>query len=122
MEGARVVVFEDNDRLREHACLELENHEHQVTAYAKTLRQALAVVEDIADGEIQADVVLLDGNLGGENRDCYDARQICQRMQERGVAAKVIGFSAGDMRMHGVDVDFDSQKNIFAAIDAIAEF
>lgn len=121
MEEARVVVIEDDEMHRELARQYLAKRKHSVVAEASTVPEAFVLVDRIAASEIEADVILLDGNLTPEAYDGEDARRIAERMSEARVTAKIIGFSLGSMEEYGVEVHADTFKDMHAVIQAIDE-
>ena len=111
MEGARVAVIEDDDFFRDITRRHLERCGHFVVAEATNLTQALGLVGEIAQGNPEVDVILLDGNLREGARDGEDARQIVSKIKETNVKAKVFGFSLSPMSSYGIEVDVDTDKN-----------
>lgn len=120
MEGARIAVIEDREQLRQAMRLLLEHHGHEVVAEAADLDEALALVDDMADGVVKADVMLLDGNLQPATDTGEDARLISERVLNRGLAIAVLGFSLGSMHRYGVEVTADPGKDPIAVVEAIA--
>lgn len=120
MEGARVAVIEDREQLRQMMCMLLEHHGHEVVAEAGTLEEALSLVDAMAEGFVEVDVVLLDGNLQPAAELGDDARQVSERIRERSVGAAILGFSAGSMAQYGVEVTADPGKDPIAVVEAIA--
>lgn len=109
MDKGRVVHFEDNDGLRETIARSISmfsDERHQVIGGAANLTGALALLDEIHTGAVNANVVLLDGNLtpavGGS-----DARKIRQRIRELDLPVRVIGASGETMEANGVEVDID---------------
>lgn len=124
MENARVAIVEDMEKIRQMVRLSLIGDGHNVVAEATNLEEAFSLVDKLAQGEIEADVVLLDGNLGDKTEEKEykphdDARQILARIREAGIASTVIGFSADYLREAGIDVDADTAKSIEAVIETI---
>ena len=111
MEGARVAVIEDDEFFRKITRLHLERCGHFVVAEASNLTQALGLVGEIAQGNPEVDVILLDGNLREGARDGEDARQVISKIKETKVKAKVFGFSLSPMSSYGIEVDVDTNKN-----------
>ena len=111
MEGARVAVIEDSEIFRKITRLHLERCGHFVVAEATNLTQALGLVGEIAQGNPEVDVILLDGNLREGARDGEDARQVISKIKETKVKAKVFGFSLSPMSSYGIEVDVDTNKN-----------
>lgn len=122
MDGARVVVIEDRERNRIEAKKSLETNGHSVVGEAATLIEALSLVDTIGTGELEADVILLDGNLEPDSDLGGDARTIASRIKENGITSRIIGFSSLPMRHYSVEVDADSGKDMNEVIEAIATF
>ena len=64
---AKIVVFEDNPQILKIIGDELRNHD--IVAIGQTLSRAFAILGQLACGEVEADFVLLDGNLRSERHD-----------------------------------------------------
>lgn len=121
MHNAKVVVIEDQDAWRQMAKDYLEACGHTVVAEAISLNEAFGLVDKIADNEVEADVILLDGNLTQDSIDGKHAQQIAARIKERGVTSKVIGFATMYMDYYKVKVDADSLKRMNSVAQAIEE-
>lgn len=121
MDGARVAIIEDDEVFRNMTKRNLEATGHQVVAEASTRQEALSLVEQMAAGEVEADVILLDGNL--TETDTYeDARVIAEQLKNAGVTSVVLGFSLGSLLEHDIEVSADVGKRwgrVAAAIEAI---
>ena len=111
MEGARVAVMEDDAFFRDITRRILEGFGHFVVAEAINLSQALDLISEIAQGNPEVDVILLDGNLCEGARNGEDARQVISKIKETKVKAKVFGFSLSPMSSYGIEVDVDTNKN-----------
>lgn len=110
MEHARIALFEDQDAIRQMVIAVLGNTTHEVVAEAKTVNEALDVVQQVENGDIKIDVVMLDGNLDGGRTDCTDALKIATDIKKRGIPAVIIGFSTYQLQGMGIPVDFDLTK------------
>ena len=119
MEKARIVIVEDSEQMRSIAKRTLRERGHLITGEAATLRDGLALLDSIANGYLEADAILLDGNLTPNDRSGNDARLFVERIRETGVTSKIIGFSAFGMSEYGVEVDVDPGKNMTSVLDAI---
>jgi len=124
MENAPVGIIEDNAAIR-HATkrfLELTSS-HRVISEASTLQEGLAMVDAIARGELDCQVLVLDGNLDSTQVDGSDARAIVERVRAHELGVKIIGFSGYSMQRLGVEVDIDLGKDNYAdlgkTIDAL---
>jgi CheY-like chemotaxis protein len=122
MEGARVVVIEDREPMRRVVARNLHHYGHSVVGEAATFQEALDIVDRIASGELEADVIVLDGNLSPDLNDGREARMIYDRLKQQSVLAKIIGFSMMPMKTYGIAVDADSQKEPDRLIEAIESF
>lgn len=110
MENARIVIFEDNASIRNILTTVMDMSSHSIVAEAATAADALAVVDRMAAGELEADVVVLDGNLDKDSTKCENAKQIAAAMREAGLTAKIIGFSSYELKDFGIAVDVDLTK------------
>lgn len=114
MHEGRVVHFEDSETFRESVAdhLEIQDSAHQIVGEAGDLPSALAALERISRGELEANVILLDGNLTSATNGS-DARTITGRIGELGLAVRVVGLSSDAMEKYGVQVDADITKKSF---------
>jgi len=122
MESARVIIIEDDELFREMTIENLRAIGHQVVGQASTRKEALDLIDSMGRCEVEADVVLLDGNLVPDTDTYEDARIISARLKENGVTSKVLGFSLGTLSSHGIDVDADVGKlwdNVSRGIEAL---
>lgn len=122
MDGAKVAVIEDGDMMRSIVREQLESSGHKVVAEADSLERAFEVVGAIATGDIEADVIILDGNLRPRTDNGEDARRVAEMIRERGVTSKIIGFSLNPMATYGVEVDADPGKDLVGVLFAIHDF
>ena len=111
MDKAKIALIEDVESNRLVFGMYLEDAGHEIVVEATNLGEALAVVDGIADGIHEVDVVLLDGNLQPETDTYDDARAVAERIKERGVSAVVIGFSLGSLNEKGIPVHADTYKS-----------
>lgn len=96
MERANIAIFEDDESLREMLGMIAALYGHDVTAYARSMPEAVAVIETMAAGEI--DVAIVDGNLDRQKIDGHDGAEITRLLHEKFEDTVVIGFSAsGDV-------------------------
>jgi CheY-like chemotaxis protein len=120
MENARIAIIDDHKSNRTLAKFSLEARGHTVVAEASSRQEAFDLVDQMAKGNVVADVILLDGNLG--HTDTYeDAMVIAERLRETGVTSKVLGFSVGSLGEHGIQVDADTFKSPRTAAEIIKE-
>jgi len=85
MEKANVVIIEDNGQMRNLVKRCLETHGHLITGEAATLHDGLTLLDSIANGDLDADAILLDGNLTPNGHSGNDARLLIERIRETGV-------------------------------------
>jgi CheY-like chemotaxis protein len=113
MENARVVVIEDNPIPRRIVRAALETNGHQIVAEAASMEQAMEVIGRLAINELEADVILLDGNLDSNKVDYSDARQIMAELKQANIGAAVLGFSGELLKDINppIDVIEDTAKN-----------
>lgn len=110
MEHARIALFEDQENIRQLIAAALDQSTHEIVAEASTVDEALQVVDQVERGDLNVDVILLDGNLDSGQMDCSDARRIAAEIKDRGIPAVIIGFSAYRLQRFGVPVDIDATK------------
>ncbi len=126
MKNANVLIFDDNDNVRQLARFWIDRAGHTVVGEATTLDDALASVDALAQGEQECDVLVLDGDMSGRGagQNAVDATIITSRIREHGLSLKIIGFSAGEPLSEqevAVDVDLDKLevKQLPAIIEAL---
>lgn len=112
MEVGKVAIFEDDPHFSERAArfIEMGESPHTVVATANTLDGALEVVGQIAEGELECNVVVLDGNLTPETADGRDARTITAAIRDAKLPVKIVGFSLDRMSAYEVEVSVDLGK------------
>ena len=84
MRFGRVAYFEDNVALADSVIMGLDlfsDSRHQVVAHATNLSGALAILDQVAVGEIKANIVMTDGSLTG-SVGTRDAKTILERVHE----------------------------------------
>lgn len=110
MQEGRVIHIEDEAGLRGAVGRQLDIMDrHQVVAEAATLEDAEAVLSGAASGEIDANIVLLDGSLSGGN-GWSDALRVTEKIQELGLVVRVVSLSSNDLKANGVPVDASVTK------------
>lgn len=102
---ARVAIIEDVPDLRFHYTFALEEHGHEVVAEAGTLAEARALVHTL--GEIEVNVVLLDGNLSNDQNDGSEGRMLADAIKRDYPDTKIIGITSDPNGVNGVD------KNVY---------
>jgi CheY-like chemotaxis protein len=119
MEHANIVIFEDNEGIRETTVKLISLLGHTVTAQAATLETSLQTIDEIEAGSVACDAVILDGNLEPNTTMGSDAVVIAARLRELERPVKIIGFSAKSMSEQGVRVDYDTCKEPGKLRDAL---
>jgi DNA-binding response OmpR family regulator len=114
MENARIAVFEDKETIRNFLCAAVETTSHSIIGEAATLQDALQLIEDE-----EFDVAIVDGNLHPENGYCEDGKEIVAQVRAKKHAAKIIWFSAQPAKSVNIEVDIDTGKDIFGAVEAV---
>jgi CheY-like chemotaxis protein len=113
MKNANVLLFDDNDNVRQLARFWLDRAGHMVVGEATSLDEALATLDAVAQGEPECDILILDGDMSGRGtgQNAVDATLVTSRIREHGLSMKIIGFSAGEpLSDQGVPVDIDFDK------------
>lgn len=118
MERARIAVFEDDHSHQQLIDEVAVIYGHEVVMGVDSLRFALEALQLIVEHKLKVDAYILDANLGAD-RDGRDAFLIADRMNELGIKGLRIGYSANE---YPVPVDFDSEKDVFKAMDFITEY
>lgn len=118
MKSADILLVEDVSFVREVVRERLEAP-YRITREAATLDEALEAIEDVAQGNLACDVVVLDGDLVDLDESSrhpfagYAASQVVSRIRQMELPLKVIGFSANSLTELGIPVDVDVQdKNV----------
>lgn len=123
--GLQVVVFEDDLWIQALIRRHVEKSKHTLVAEAGTIEDALQVVENIGNSSILADVILLDGTLGGDRERGHHATIIYDRMRALGLTTRIIGISM-DPLSNFIPMDIDLTKTGIAngglapALDSLA--
>jgi len=108
-ENARVIIVEDEPDWQELAADFITDAGHSVVGSALNIDAARLLIHAIAKGEIEADVVVLDGNLTRRS-DGTEAHIVCETIQQTGALLKVVGFSGSPMSDYDLTVDADVTK------------
>jgi hypothetical protein len=112
MHNGRIAYFEDHVGLADLTQNLIETFgegRHQVVARAADLGGALAVLDQIASGEVEANVIMSDGSLSRGTAGS-DARTIMGRVEALGLNVKTILMSNQSAEAIGVAVDVDLPK------------
>lgn len=125
---ARVLLFEDDPNMVMLAGFAIEDSGHELVATADSITKAQGFLAQLIRNEIQADVLLLDGNLDRSDkpstfrvdglvvepdngRSLYaDARMITNIIAKSELNLPTIGISGDEMELNGVTVDYDLGK------------
>jgi hypothetical protein len=111
MEKANVVLIEDGHDHRELVQRHIDVSDHEITREATTFEEGMAVIDEIANGEVPCDVVILDGNLDPSlPKDYRHARALLGKMRELQLNVKIIGFASYKLSKFDIDVDADLDK------------
>ena len=114
MQNGKVVHFEDDKGFRAMIKKSLKTfslERHGVVGEAADLAGSIAVLDQIKSGELDANVVLLDGNLSLGVASGEDARTIADYIKQNEVPVRVVGLGGQAMSDAGVEVDIDVAKN-----------
>lgn len=123
MQGAKVAVFEDNQDFHRIIETYLEIHGHTITALETSREGALRALDSMSAGDLEADVVLLDGTLEHETPGLQgeDAAAIIARIKELGISSWVVGISSFELRVFGIEVDVDLTKQDIASVGHVID-
>jgi CheY-like chemotaxis protein len=109
MEGAKVVIFEDDEDWQEIIGEIIEGAGHEVIARATTMDGARAVIDGFADDAV--DVAVVDGNLTRHNTSGRDGAEVAERLRAKiGEKLVIIGCS-GTNTVDGADHTVSKAKN-----------
>lgn len=122
MENAQVAVFEDKTELYEVIETVLNDAGHAITAVADNLDVALEKLRLIKSGDIDCDIIILDGNLRAGMYCGSHAMEIVEFIEENDIDVQVIGFSADPMSDYDISVDGEvKSKHVHDLPRAIGE-
>ncbi len=121
MSARNIVHFEDDEEWREIVRRAIERTPHDLVAEADTLLGALAVLDQMQAGLIEADVVILGGNFRDrislmESAAGDEPAIILEGINERGLRVTTIGLAGLAMEDYGVEVDIDVTKERAAVL------
>lgn len=111
MENARVMIVDDNVWERRLVGKALVGSGHEVVHETDSLNSTLNALEDIRDGRLECDAIVLDGNLDRTSRHCADAKIVASLARAYELNVKLIGHSTYDMLAMGVELDSDPGKH-----------
>lgn len=126
MEGARIAVIEDMPGSQKVVARTARIAGHEVVATANDLPQAIELSEKIVGGELEVDVVVLDGNLSPDFGGGADARHVMRLLgyhnpemigydgSDEQTIVPVIGYSALSFREYGLTPACDAGKSDLA--------
>jgi len=113
VENARIALIEDNEGLRQ-TLSNILSLEHTITGEAGTLPEALELVDEIADGNVECDILITDYNLTSGVSSCEDGQAITERAAERikrsGLPLFLIGYSGQAQSRPDIEVDVAIDK------------
>jgi len=122
MEHAKVLLVEDKVIFHDAVRDVLENSGHSlIEPPVDNTEKVLEILDQIKAGERICDVIILDGHLSPGSANGEDARIIVNRIRERKLPVKVIGFSACNMGDYGIEVDADPTKDGYEQIPSIID-
>jgi CheY-like chemotaxis protein len=106
MEGARVLVIDDESRIRGIVRRNLEVCGHSVAGEAGSVDTAEALVNRIAegDGSDQVDAAVVDGNLRRNVYDGTDGARVAKHIRDTLGSVIIVGMSLGGP-VAGADVN-----------------
>ena len=121
MEQARIVLVEDSDSIRQLLREELTEKGHLIVREASAPYEADRVADELASRRLQADFVVLDGNLTPDSYDSLHAVRFVERLQIARVfpgLLDIIVFSGNDQLPQALQIN-DIYKAQKPAIDTI---
>lgn len=121
MENANIVLIEDKEQIRSLVHRWLDKSDHVITHEADSLDKAIQAVEDVASGELACDVVILDGNLEALKGNNEDARIVVDRIRERNLDVKIVGFASLPLSLSGIEVAANCDKSLLSELPGIID-
>lgn len=120
----QVAVIEDKPEIIEQVEFFLDRSGYEVAATASNMSEALALIQNIGEGALKCDVIVLDANLSAQRNCGMDAKIITDEIRRHKIGAYVLGFSGSAMAdyAHDIKVDADVRKkphNIVQTIDEL---
>ncbi len=115
MQNGKIVIIEDAPLLRSYFCDVVSAAGHEIVAQADNLPDAETIVDRIASGVMEADVIVLDGRFPNAS----DGEIVANRLREQNVGAWVIGWSTS--WLEGVDIDLGKQCEPDDMLQALAD-
>ncbi len=114
MSMKRIVHFEDDAEWRELVREAVEESPHELIAQADSLPSSLTILNQMQSGEIEADTVILGGNLSERGwlakAAGEDPKIIMEAIAQKGLRVTTIGMAGLAMTEYGVEVDIDVPK------------
>ena len=102
MEGARVIIIEDDPRLRQGVRVNLEARDHRIVGEAGTVDEAVELVDSLTSDDV--DIAVVDGNLSHEAEGGFEGERIANLIHEKLPGVVVVGCSL-DGGVRGSDKD-----------------
>lgn len=119
MEHARVIIVEDDPRIRALFVENLEACDHTVVAQAGSVAAAKSMVDRLVEEGSGVDVAVVDGNLSRHSEGGDDGERVATYIHEKLGGVVVIGASF-DGAVRGADVNV-SKQDPWALYNKIAE-
>ncbi len=120
MENCQIVLIEDDPLVQKFFSDVVLPAGHEIVAQADNLPDAELLVDRIAEGELRADVVVLDGRFPNAG----DGAVIAKQLRKYGVGAAVVGWSSSRSRDTfggAVNVELEKHCRAAAILQALAD-
>lgn len=121
MDNAKILLAEDNEMERYYVKKALRGSGHEVVREAEDLQTTIDALEDIRDGNLDCDVLILDGNLSRDSRQCADAKIVTELARAYNLGLRIVGFSTYSMTSLGIPVDIDPGKGQLDSLAAVLD-
>lgn len=121
MENAKILLAEDDEFVRRVVRRNFEDSTHEIVREESTLHGTIQALEDIRDGHLECDVLLLDGNLSRDSRDCADARIVVDLAHAYELGVKIVSISGMHMPDLGISVDSAPGKHHVDLLPAVVD-
>ncbi len=105
-EKAKVFVAEDDETWQKFIKIYLEEAGHSVVATARTIEEAMEIIEKLE--EMGIDVAVLDGNLNEDEYKGFDGMAMLRKIRDTAKNVKTVGMSGNSVP--GTDVDLGKRK------------
>lgn len=121
MENAKILLAEDDENVRHVIRKNFADSTHEIVREEATLHGTIQAIEDIRDGRLECDVMLLDGNLSRDSRDCEDARIVVDLAHAYELGVKIVSISSMHMPDLGINVDSAPGKHQIDLLPAVVD-